>query len=142
MTSRVRARRRQQRLSAREARRRRRRRPGGGGGADGLGGFPFIEIRHALRVPCSGSSVRPMSARHAYSPQLPAHITGLTSQPNGSPMTYFTANATQSGGPAFRVQVTEATAVNQATGAQRARPGGGGRAHRRHHQHAAHPAAH
>jgi two-component system OmpR family sensor kinase len=89
---------------------------GPGGGADGLGGFPFIEIRTT-----SGSVVGQQCpayvGTHAYSPQLPAHITGLDSQANGSPVTYFTANATQSSGPAFRVQVTEATAVNQQTNA-------------------------
>src|ERR1019366_4332653 len=43
---------------------------------------------------------------HSYSPRLPAHITGYSVQPDGTPATYFTAPAVQSGGPSFRVRAS------------------------------------
>jgi two-component system OmpR family sensor kinase len=51
----------------------------------------------------------------AFSPQLPIHITGFSNQANGTVATYFTASSEESGGPAFRVQVTKAqiTATGQ-----------------------------
>ena len=56
---------------------------------------------------------------HAYSPQLPNQISGISAQAAGPPAAYFTADATQSGGPAFRVQVTNGKAINQTTGNSR-----------------------
>jgi two-component system OmpR family sensor kinase len=90
--------------------------PGGGGGSTGFGAFPFIEIRTPSGHVLDGLTCQAYVGTHTYSPQLPSQITGFTTQPNGSRATYFTAASTQSGGPAFRVQVTQATALNQATG--------------------------
>jgi two-component system OmpR family sensor kinase len=87
-----------------------------GGGVDGLGGFPYIEVRTTAGA-VVGQHCSAYVGTHAYSPLLPKHITGFTAQPNGTVAAYFTADATQSGGPAFRVQVTEATEVDQATNA-------------------------
>ncbi len=45
---------------------------------------------------------------HPYRPQLPAHITGFTTQPNGTEAVYFTTSSVAPGGPAFRVLATKA----------------------------------
>jgi two-component system OmpR family sensor kinase len=88
----------------------------GGGGAPPSGGSnflgsPFIEIRSTDGQVVDGRQCPAYVGSHAYSPQLPTHITGFTAQPDGSLATYFTASATQSGGPPFRVQVSEG--INQ-----------------------------
>ena len=41
-----------------------------------------------------------------YTPQIPQTVTGFTTQSNGEKVTYFTAPATQSGGPTFRVRAS------------------------------------
>ena len=82
-----------------------------------------------------------MWAATSYTPQLPSHITGFSTQPDGSQAVYFTAASTQNGGPAFRVQATKVKLKlrghRSTEGHQR-----GGRADRRHHQHLAHAPAH
>ena len=45
----------------------------------------------------------------AYQPQLPAHISGFTTQPDGSQATFFTTGSVKSGGPTFRVEVAKIT---------------------------------
>ncbi|HEV3369328.1 MAG TPA: HAMP domain-containing sensor histidine kinase [Acidimicrobiales bacterium] len=95
--------------------------PGGGGGNPNGGNFgfsiPFIEVRTT-----AGQVLDTCPAHvdgHAYSPQLPNQISGISAQAAGPPAAYFTADATQSDGPAFRVQVTNGKAINQTTGNSR-----------------------
>jgi two-component system OmpR family sensor kinase len=77
-----------------------------GGGPSDLGSSPFLEVLtsggHSLGVQCSA-----YVNSHAYSPQLPTQFSGFSTQADGSSATFFTAGANQSGGPAFRVQVTK-----------------------------------
>ena len=86
---------------------------GGGGGGNGFGYYPFIEIQttagHVLgQCPAYVGSA-------TYSAQLPSQIP----HPSGSASDYFTAAATKSGGPAFRVQVSRGTQKNLDTGVVR-----------------------
>ena len=53
---------------------------------------------------------------HAYIPQLPNQISGISAQAAGPPAAYFTTDTKPSDGPAFRVQVTNGKAINQTTG--------------------------
>ena len=43
----------------------------------------------------------------SYSPQLPSPITGLSTQPDGTQVAYFTAGSTTPGGPDFRVRAVK-----------------------------------
>ena len=44
---------------------------------------------------------------HPYRPQLPDHITGFTTQPDGTQETYFTSGSIDANGPAFRVRAVK-----------------------------------
>ncbi len=82
--------------------------PGGGGGDQGSPGlFPFIELRTTGGRVIDGLQCPVTMGGHNYSPRLPTHITGFTAQPDATRTAYFTAASTESGGPTFRVQVTE-----------------------------------
>ncbi|MGP0031966.1 MAG: sensor histidine kinase [Acidimicrobiales bacterium] len=89
----------------------------GGGDPGALGASSFIEIRTTTGQVFGGKQCPAYVGSRAYSPQLPSHITGFSNQSNGTVATYFTAASIQSGGPAFRVLVTEATLSNNVTGA-------------------------
>ena len=69
------------------------------------------------RPPASGRRppVPRLCGHHAYSPQLPSHITGFSTQPDGSQAAYLHRRPDQSGGPAFRVEATKAT-LNDSNG--------------------------
>jgi two-component system OmpR family sensor kinase len=100
--------------------------PGGGGtppGAQDGGGNPddgpaffFVEIRTTAGQVVSGLQCPVTVGSHSYSPQLPGHITGFTEQADGTQATYFTAGSTRSGGPSFRVQVTQEPEVQTSNG--------------------------
>jgi two-component system OmpR family sensor kinase len=85
--------------------------PAGGGG--GTLGFPntygigFIALSTTGGNVVDGLECPAYVGNQAYSPQLPAHITGFSTQPNGSQVVYFTAASTKPGGPLFRVQATD-----------------------------------
>ena len=82
----------------------------GNGPGGGAGGFvntfdiSYIALRTTSGAIVDGVQCPAYVGNHPYSPQLPSHITGFTTQPNGSKVAYFTAGATKAGGPTFRVQ--------------------------------------
>jgi two-component system, OmpR family, sensor kinase len=91
---------------------------GGSSASGGFGSIPFIEVRttgsSAVMAKCPayvGSA--------AYSPALPSHLP--TPAPATAPAVpqpvYFTTGPTRSGGPTFRVQVSDVPLVNRETGA-------------------------
>jgi two-component system OmpR family sensor kinase len=88
---------------------------GGGPGAPDAGthpvpnGIEYAEVRTADGKVVEGLSCPAYVENHAYSPQLPSHITGLTKQPDGTMATYFTTGSTEANGPAFRVRVSGST---------------------------------
>jgi signal transduction histidine kinase len=90
----------------------------GGGGSSGPGvnhavpnGIEYAEVRTTSGKVVEGLSCPAYVANHAYSPQLPSHITGLTKQPDGTMATYFTTGSKEPGGPAFRVMVSGSTST-------------------------------
>ena len=84
--------------------------PGGPGGTHAVpNGIEYAEVRTADGKVVEGLSCPAYVANHAYSPQLPSHITGLTTQPDGTMATYFTTGSTQASGPVFRVRVSGST---------------------------------
>jgi len=93
---------------------------GGGGGGDGNAfGTPFIEVRTTSGQVVDGRQCPAYVDRVAYSPQLPSQISGFSTQPDGSEAAFFTTGSTKSGGPAFRVQVTKGSLVNDVTGSSK-----------------------
>jgi signal transduction histidine kinase len=95
---------------------------GGGGGGDGdghsanaFGNIPFIEVLTSSGAVVNGRTCPAYVGTTKYTPQLPAHITGFSSQAGSPPTAYFSASSTQSGGPAFRVQVTKVRLKNLQT---------------------------
>ncbi|HVA05847.1 MAG TPA: HAMP domain-containing sensor histidine kinase [Acidimicrobiales bacterium] len=90
--------------------------PGGGGDAGNFGFFPFIQVRTPGGQQVGGLTCPAYVGDHTYTPQLPSRISGFVTQPDGSQAAYFTTGSKQNGGPAFRVQVTKGTAVDQVTG--------------------------
>jgi signal transduction histidine kinase len=91
--------------------------PPGGGGSNDFGASTYTEVLTAGGSQLGGKQCYAYVGNHRYSPQLPGHITGFAAQPGGAPAVYFTAGSAQSGGPAFRVQVTKTAVVNATTGA-------------------------
>jgi len=67
-----------------------------------LGGFCEIRSPSGTIIQISPAQVN----GHSYTPRLPAHITGYTIQPDGFQAAYFTATATQTSGPSFRVRAS------------------------------------
>jgi signal transduction histidine kinase len=90
--------------------------PGGGGDPNAPGNSSFVEIRTTAGKVVDGKQCPAYVGSKAYSPQLPSHITGFSTQPNGAVAAYFTTGSIESGGPAFRVQVTKSTLINETTG--------------------------
>ena len=92
--------------------------PGGdnNNGSNAFGNVPFIEVRTASGHEVEGRQCPAYVGSTKYSPQLPAHITGFSTQPDHSEAAYFTAASTTSGGPAFRVQVTKSLLEDPTTG--------------------------
>ena len=90
----------------------------GSGDSDAFGNVPFLEVRTTSGAVFNGRECPAYVGTTKYTPQLPSHITGFSTQPDGSQATYFTAGSTQSGGPAFRVQVTKGTLTDLTTGAE------------------------
>jgi two-component system OmpR family sensor kinase len=87
---------------------------GGNGGSGGGGpgfvntfGISYIAVRTTGGSVVDGLQCPAYVGNHPYSPQLPAHITGLSTQPDGTQATFFTAPSTQPGGPTFRVRAAE-----------------------------------
>ena len=83
--------------------------PGGGGGGNfpNVFGISYVAIVKPDGNVTSGLECPAYVDDHPYRPQLPAQITGFTTQSNGPPTTYFTADSIAPGGPSFRVQVTK-----------------------------------
>ncbi len=75
----------------------------GGGGGPGGGGFPNIfGISYISVVKQGGGVVEGLEcpayvADHSYRPQLPAQISGFSTQPDGSEVAYFTDRIDRSG---------------------------------------------
>jgi two-component system, OmpR family, sensor kinase len=105
---------------------------GGGGGAGapagsgtnpsgGFGSIPFIEVRTTASTTVVAKCPAYVGSA-AYSPVLPGHLP--TPAPATAPAVaqpvYFTTGPTRSGGPAFRVQVSDVTLANRETGATEA----------------------
>jgi two-component system, OmpR family, sensor kinase len=88
---------------------------GGGGGGNGFGYYPFIEIRSTSGDVLDGRQCPAYVGDATYSPQLPSQLPRLSTAPRAAD--YFTAAATKSGGPAFRVRVSRGTLINNVTGA-------------------------
>jgi two-component system OmpR family sensor kinase len=84
--------------------------PGPGGAGHAVpNGIEYAEVRTADGHIVQGLSCPAYVENHAYSPQLPSHITGLTKQPDGTMATYFTTGSKEAGGPDFRVRVSGST---------------------------------
>jgi two-component system, OmpR family, sensor kinase len=90
--------------------------PPNGSGANAFGDIPFIEVRTTTGQVVDGRQCPAYVGTTTYSPNLPSHITGFSTQPDGTQAAYFTTGSTKSGGPAFRVQVTQTTLLNEVTG--------------------------
>jgi len=88
--------------------------PPGGGGGGGFGYYPFIEIQTTTGK-VLGQQCPAYVGSTTYSPQLPSHVPRPSEAVGAAD--YFTAAATKSGGPAFRVRVSRGTASNVVTGA-------------------------
>jgi two-component system, OmpR family, sensor kinase len=89
---------------------------GTGGGGDSFNNIPFVEVRTTDWKVLDGRQCPAYVGTQKYSPQMPSQITGLSTSAEGTQVVYFTAASTRSGGPAFRVQVSNATLKNQDTG--------------------------
>ncbi|HUZ21342.1 MAG TPA: HAMP domain-containing sensor histidine kinase [Acidimicrobiales bacterium] len=77
-----------------------------------LGPETFVEVRAASGAVVSSDrcSASVQLGGKTYAPALPKTITGLVPMgPQHEPATYFTTGSTTSGGPAFRVRVSELT---------------------------------
>jgi two-component system OmpR family sensor kinase len=88
---------------------------GSGGGPGGPGnafGIAFYQVRTPDGQLVGGLTCPAYVSGHAYSPQLPAHITGFTTQPDGSQAVFFSAGSTKGGGPAFRVKASMISDTN------------------------------
>jgi two-component system OmpR family sensor kinase len=87
-----------------------------GGGPGNLGSSPYLEVLTTGGRILDGRQCSAYVNNHAYSPNLPTQFGGFASQPDGSSAAFFTSDSHQAGGPAFRVEVSKATAVDQLTG--------------------------
>jgi two-component system OmpR family sensor kinase len=91
--------------------------PFGPGGENAVpNGIEYAEVRTSGGKVVDDLSCPAYVSNHAYSPQLPSHITGLTKQSDGTMAVYFTAASKQAGGPAFRVRVSGSTPTIQLIG--------------------------
>ena len=84
---------------------------GAGGGGDSAPPVNAIQVQAVEVLTPSGSVVNSQSCAANvdgtnYTPQIPHTVTGFAVQSNGEKVTYFTAPASQSGGPAFRVRAS------------------------------------
>jgi signal transduction histidine kinase len=86
------------------------------GGTSNLGTSPYIEVLDSSEHVVEDLRCSAYVNNHAYSPVLPSHFNGFSTQPDGSSATFFTEPAAQDGGPAFRVEVSKATLTNNLTG--------------------------
>ena len=87
------------------------------GGANAVpNGIEYAEVRTADGKVVDDLSCPAYVSNHAYTPQLPSHITGLTKQSDGTMAIYFTAASKQAGGPAFRVRVSGSTPTIELAG--------------------------
>jgi two-component system OmpR family sensor kinase len=85
---------------------------GGGPGGPGYGSTPYANAFNELAVEVRSPSGALASSGvcafdedgNSYTPQIPATITGYTSEANGEKYVYFTAASTQADGPPFRVR--------------------------------------
>jgi signal transduction histidine kinase len=77
---------------------------GGGGGFVNTFGISYLSVRTTDGSVVGGLQCPAYVGNHPYSPQLPGHITGYSTQSNGTQVAYFTAGSTKPGGPTFRVQ--------------------------------------
>jgi len=93
--------------------------PGGsvGGGPSNIGSSPYFEVLTDSGKLVNGLQCSAYVGTHAYSPELPSHLGGFTTQSDGTSATFFTVGSKQSNGPAFRVEVYRHTLTNVSTGA-------------------------
>jgi two-component system OmpR family sensor kinase len=75
-------------------------------------GAEFFEFRTSSGKLVDGLTCKAYVGSHAYSPQLPTHITGFSTQPDGTHAAFFTTSATVGGGPAFRVRAIQISGSN------------------------------
>lgn len=79
--------------------------PDNGGGAN-VGQTFAIEVRTPTGSVVKGQICPAYKDATAYTPQLPATITGLATNSQGEKVTYFTAASTKDDGPTFRVRAS------------------------------------
>jgi two-component system, OmpR family, sensor kinase len=80
-------------------------------------GAEFFEFRTPAGKLIDGLTCKAYVGSHAYSPQLPARVTGFSTQPNGARAVFFTTSAV-GGGPAFRVSVIQISGAQLFNGDQ------------------------
>jgi two-component system, OmpR family, sensor kinase len=85
--------------------------PGDGGGGQAgpppnLVGTLFFEVRTPTGSVVDDQQCAAYLGSKSYTPNLPAHITGFSAEPNGEQVAYFTAPSTTEGGPEFRVRAS------------------------------------
>jgi signal transduction histidine kinase len=85
---------------------------GGGGGFANIFGISFASVVNQKGAVVDGFVCPAYVGDHPYRPQLPAVISGFTTQPGGSQAVYFTTGSTASGGPAFRVRAQKVGGTN------------------------------
>jgi len=86
--------------------------PGDGDNGNGAGGPNASGINYSAFVDAGGSVINGIQCpayvgNNAYSPAIPAHITGYTTEPDGTQVVYFTTGSRSAGGPNFRVRATK-----------------------------------
>jgi two-component system OmpR family sensor kinase len=81
-------------------------------------GAEFFEFRTPGGKLLDGLTCKAYVGSHAYSPQLPARITGFSTQPDGTHAAFFTTAATVGGGPAFRVRAVQISGAQAFNGDQ------------------------
>jgi two-component system OmpR family sensor kinase len=94
--------------------------PGGstGGGPSNIGSSPYFEVLTSDGQRVNHVQCMAYVGTNTYSPQLPSHFGGFTTQSDGTSATFFTVGSNQPNGPAFRVEVYKTSLTVVATGAQ------------------------
>jgi two-component system OmpR family sensor kinase len=87
------------------------------GGPSNIGSSPYFEVLTADGQRVNGVQCMAYVGTNTYSPQLPSHFSGFSTQSDGTSATFFTVGATQANGPAFRVEVYKTPLTVAATGA-------------------------
>jgi signal transduction histidine kinase len=93
--------------------------PGGSaiGGPSNFGSSPYFEVLTSDGQRVNGVQCMAYVGTSTYSPQLPSHFSGFSTQADGTSATFFTVGSNQPNGPAFRVEVYKTPLTVAATGA-------------------------